>query len=60
MPESGLALQSLQVRHPRLAELQAAHEAIGLQNVTLEPGPPNLVATLTTPKGLVRLESAGH
>ena len=25
MPESGLALQSLQVRHPRLAELQAAH-----------------------------------
>jgi hypothetical protein len=60
MPESGLALQSLQVRHPRLAELQAAHEAIGLQNVKLEPGPPNLVATLATPKGLVRLESAGH
>ena len=46
--------------HPRSAELQAAHEAIGLQNVTVEPGPPNLVATLTTPKGLVRLESAGH
>ena len=60
LPEAGLALQSLQVRHPRLAELQAAHEAIGLQLVDLEQGAPDLVATLTTPKGVVILESAGH
>ncbi|HSV33975.1 MAG TPA: VOC family protein [Ramlibacter sp.] len=59
MPDSGLALQSLQVRHPRAEDLAAAHAAIGLQGVTVEPGPPHLVATLTTPKGLVTLDSGG-
>jgi len=59
LPASGLALQSLHVWHPRLEDLQAAHWAIGLQGVTLEQGPPNLVATLATPKGIVTLESAG-
>lgn len=59
MPASGLALQSLHAWHPRLEDLQAAHWAIGLQGVTLEQGPPNLVATLATPKGIVTLESAG-
>lgn len=59
MPESGLALQSLHACHPRLEDLQAAHGAIGLQAVTVEQGPPNLVATLATPKGTVILESAG-
>ena len=59
MADSGLALQSLHVSHPRLADLQAAHSAIGLQGVGAEQGPPNLVATLATPKGLVVLESAG-
>ena len=37
----------------------AAHGAIGLQGVGAEQGPPNLMATLLTPKGLVVLESAG-
>jgi hypothetical protein len=59
MAESGLALLSLHARHPRLDDLQAAHAAIGLQGVTVEQGPPNLVATLATPKGTVILESAG-
>jgi hypothetical protein len=59
MPSSGLALQSLHAAHPRLADLQAAHAAIGLEGVTVEQGAPNLVATLSTPKGTVILESAG-
>lgn len=59
LPDSDLALQSLRVSHPRAADLQAAHGAIGLQGVDAEQGPPNLVAALTTPKGLVVLESGG-
>jgi hypothetical protein len=59
MPDSGLALQSLHVCHPRLPDLQAAHSAIGLQGVEADQGAPNLVATLATPKGPVVLESAG-
>ena len=42
-----------------LEDLQAAHWAIGLAGVSAEQGPPNLVATLTTPNGIVTLESAG-
>jgi hypothetical protein len=59
LPDSGLGLQSLRVCHPRVADLQAAHGAIGLQGVDAGQGPPNLVATLATPKGLVVLESGG-
>ncbi|MDB5872282.1 MAG: hypothetical protein JWQ07_1724 [Ramlibacter sp.] len=59
MAHAGLALESLHVSHPRLEDLQAAHSAIGLEGVTAEQGPPNLVATLTTPKGVVTLQSAG-
>jgi hypothetical protein len=59
MADSGLALQSLHVCHPRLPDLQAAHSAIGLQGVGAYQGAPNLMATLATPKGPVVLESAG-
>jgi hypothetical protein len=59
LPESGLALQSLHVCHPRAADLRAAHNAIGLQGVTLGEGAPNLMVTLATPKGAVTLESSG-
>jgi hypothetical protein len=59
MPQAGLALQALHACHPRLADIQAAHHAIGLEGVTLEQGPPNLVATLMTPRGVVVLQSAG-
>ena len=59
MPDCGLELQSLHVSHPRPADVGAAHAAIGLQGVTVEQGTPNLMATLATPKGLVKLESGG-
>jgi hypothetical protein len=59
MSDAGLSLQALRVSHPRPADVRAAHAAIGLVGVTVEQGPPNLVAILATPKGRVELESAG-
>jgi len=59
MPDSGLALQSLQVSYPRPADLVGAYAAIGLKDVTVEKGMPNLIATLATPNRLVTLESGG-
>lgn len=59
LPRSGVSLQSLLVSHPSGAKLQAAYEAIGLTGVTIETGPPNITATLQTPKGLVQLQSLG-
>jgi Glyoxalase-like domain len=59
MAPSGIALQSLQAQHPRPDALRAAYNAIGLSGVALAGGPPNLVATLQTPRGLVTLESQG-
>jgi hypothetical protein len=59
MPDSGIALQSLHMVSPQAAELQAAHQAIGLQGVSVTQGEPNFIATLQTPKGLVSLESKG-
>jgi Glyoxalase-like domain len=59
MPASGVVLQSLAVRHPRADALRAGYEAIGLADVEVTPGPPNLTATLQTPLGLITLESKG-
>jgi Glyoxalase-like domain len=59
MPESGAALQSLAARHPRADALRAGYEAIGLSDVEVTPGSPNLTATLQTPLGLITLESRG-
>jgi hypothetical protein len=59
LPESGVTLQSLAVHHPRAAELKAAYEAIGLENVRIQQGPADLCATLDTPRGRVTLESKG-
>lgn len=59
MAASGVTLQSLQARHPRPDALLAAYQAIGLTGVDVAPGPPNLLATLQTPRGLVTLESKG-
>ncbi len=59
MPPSGVALQSLAVSHPQADALRRACKAIGLSGVTVEAGPPNLQATLTTPRGVVTLESKG-
>lgn len=59
MPTSGVVLQSLAARHPRADALRAAYVAIGLSDVSVSPGLPNLTATLQTPLGLVTLESTG-
>jgi hypothetical protein len=59
MPDAGLALQSVRVCHPRPMDLRAAHAAIGLQGVVVEQGPPNLMATLACPGGVITLESGG-
>jgi hypothetical protein len=59
MPDSGIVLQSMRMVSPYAAELQAAYKAIGLQGISIEAGPPNLIATLQTPKGIVTLESKG-
>lgn len=59
MAPSGVTLQSLQAQHPRPDALRSAYEAIGLAAVDVTQGPPNLIATLQTPRGLVTLESKG-
>ena len=59
MPASGVVLQSLSAHHPRADALRAAHEAIGLADVEVTAGSPNLTATLQTPLGLVTLASRG-
>lgn len=59
MPESGVTLQALAVTHPDADTLRAAYAAIGLDRVAIEVGPANLVATLHTPKGIVKLASKG-
>ena len=59
MAPSGITLQSLQAHHPRPEALRAAYDAIGLSGVDVTPGPPNLIATLQTPRAMVTLESKG-
>ena len=59
LPRSGVSLQGLSVTHPDAGRLQAAYAAIGLDGVKVQAGAANLVATLRTPKGEVRLESLG-
>jgi hypothetical protein len=59
MPASGVTLEALQARHPRPEKLQAAYAAIGLAGVDVVQGTPDLIATLNTPRGVVRLESKG-
>ena len=59
MPVSGVVLQSLSAHHPRADALRAGYDAIGLADVEVTPGAPNLIATLQTPLGLVMLESGG-
>ena len=60
MADSGVTLQSLHTSHARPGALKSAHEAIGLVNVDVLQGRPNLVAVLQTPRGPVTLESGGH
>ena len=57
MPDSGVTLQSLALRHPDTAALRAACEAVGLQGVPTTPGPAHIQIQLATPRGLVTLHS---
>ncbi|MDQ0042421.1 VOC family protein [Variovorax boronicumulans] len=59
MPSSGLALRSLRAAHPRAPALSAALSAVGMKGLQVDAGPPNLVAVLDTPRGIVTLESQG-
>lgn len=59
LPRSGVTLQSLSICHPSGAKLQSAYAALGLEEVAIETGPANIVATLKTPKGVVQLQSLG-
>ncbi|MEJ8823857.1 VOC family protein [Variovorax humicola] len=60
MPASGLELIGLAAVHPRVDSLRSALDAIGFDAMDLKQGPPNLIATLNTPRGVVTLESKGH
>jgi hypothetical protein len=59
LARSGVTLQGIAVTHPAAFKLQAAYDAIGLAGIAVAQGPANIVATLHTPKGVVRLESQG-
>ena len=63
MAPSGVTLQSLQLSHPQAQLLRAAYAAIGLDAtpgyLDITQGPPNITATLQTPKGAVQLHSHG-
>ena len=57
MPDSGLALQSLALQHPQATLLQAACQAIGLDEVLISAGAARLSAQLATPRGTLTLHS---
>ena len=57
MADSGLALQSLALQHPQAMLLQAACQAIGLDEVLISAGPARLSAQLATPRGPLTLHS---
>ncbi len=57
MPASGVTLQGVKLQHPEAPRLQAACDAIGLQQLQIQTGPAQLTALLNTPRGEVRLAS---
>ena len=59
LPASGILLRSLQLTHPRADDLTTALTAIGLVEMNVLAGAPNLVAMLDTPRGPVTIESKG-
>lgn len=59
MAPSGLVLQSLSLRHPRLTPLRQACAVLGLPELGIHDGaPPAIEAVLATPRGPVTLSSA--
>lgn len=59
LPESGVTLGGVGVRHPQAALLARAFEAIGLEGIALKEGPASLCAALNTPAEPVRIGSKG-
>ena len=59
MPDSGVRLKAMGANHPQVDVLERAYAAIGLAGVEAVPGSTQLWAELDTPRGLVRLVSAG-
>lgn len=59
MTDSGVTLKSLTLTHPRAGDLAAAVSVIGLSNLPVFAGPPNLHAVFDTPRGAVTLDSRG-
>jgi PhzF family phenazine biosynthesis protein len=57
MPDSGVTLQSLELRHPDATALRTACDHLGLVQPAVKPGPARLSARLLTPKGLIELHS---
>ena len=57
LPTSGVSLEALTVAHPQALALQAAYNAIGLDQVRVRSGAPGLQAVLATPRGRVVLQS---
>lgn len=59
LPDHGLRLRSLRASHPEAATLASALHALGLDAVTVQAGPPDLLAELDTPRGPITLHSPG-
>ena len=59
MPDSRVTLESLTLTHPRAADLEHAVGAIGLSDLAVHAGPPNIRAVFDTPRGPVTLDSLG-
>ena len=57
MPDSGVRLQRVVVRHPDVARLGSAFDTIGLSGIDIHPGEASLQAHLDTPAGPVLLRS---
>ena len=60
MPQSGVALQALQVAHPAADKLQAALNSVGIVDivdVAVHNAPARITAIFQTPKGTVKLVS---
>ena len=59
MTDSGVTLRSLDLAHPRAADLDGALRAIGLSGVSLTTGAPNIRAAFDSPRGTITIESRG-
>ncbi len=57
MPDSGVTLRSLQVRHPQATTLRSAFQNLGLPALTPTDGPARLSAQLQTPRGLIAIHT---